>query len=365
MRAHVTSMLGFGTRQKAAAALGAAILAIVALLAVVTLRPSAETVETGLRSDVGPVPSIESASLSIPDIVEAVEPSIVRVKARYADSDGSASGLVYSADGHILTNWHAVDGASQIDVELYDRGELPATLVREDPRYDMAILRVDANGLHAAEFGDSDQLRVGEDVVSIGHSLGFGGGPSVSRGIIGGLDRTVADNDGKLLTHLIQTDAAIDQGSSGGALVDSEGKVIGINIGLSTAGQGANFALAANRAVESADELVHLGKRPPPGYLGVGGIDVTPTLARLLQLPVQAGFGVRYVDPDSPAATAELMVDDIIVGIDNTVIRSQRDFTEFLKTHPEGADVVVTAVRPDAAGGTTLEIAVTLASPGA
>lgn len=338
---------------------------IVAFVAVVTLRPSSETGGAIALSDIAPVPTDDAATLSIPEIVEAVEPSIVRVKARNSGSEGSASGLVYSTDGHILTNWHAVAGASQINIELPEYGELPATLVREDPRYDLAILRVEANGLHAAEFGDSDRLRVGEDVVSIGHALGFDGGPSVSRGIIGGLDRSVADQDGKLLTNLIQTDAAIDQGSSGGALVDSEGKIIGINIGLATAGRGANFALAANRAVESADDLVHLGERPPPGYLGVGGVDVTPYMALMRRLPVQSGFGVRYVDPNSPAATTDLMVDDIIVGIDNTVIRGQRDFTEFLKAHPEGADVVVTAVRPDAAGGTTLEIAVTLASPGA
>lgn len=335
------------------------------IVAVVTLRPSSETGGAIALSDIAPVPTDDAATLSIPEIVEAVEPSIVRVKARNSGSEGSASGLVYSTDGHILTNWHAVAGASQINIELPEYGELPATLVREDPRYDLAILRVEANGLHAAEFGDSDGLRVGEDVVSIGHALGFDGGPSVSRGIIGGLDRSVADQDGKLLTNLIQTDAAIDQGSSGGALVDSEGKIIGINIGLATAGRGANFALAANRAVESADDLVHLGERPPPGYLGVGGVDVTPYMALMRRLPVQSGFGVRYVDPDSPAATTDLMVDDIIVGIDNTVIRGQRDFTEFLKAHPEGADVVVTAVRPDAAGGTTLEISVTLASPGA
>ena len=354
----------FGTRHKIAAVVLGAALLIVALVAVVTLPSPTESGDPLARSDVGPVLPTESTALSIPEIVEAIEPSIVRVKARNSGSEGSASGLVYSADGHILTNWHAVEGASQLAIELPEYGELPATLVREDPRYDLAILRVEANGLHAAEFGDSDRLRVGEDVVAIGHALGFDGGPSVSRGIIGGLDRSVADQDGKLLTHLIQTDAAIDQGSSGGALVDSEGKIIGINIGLAAAGRGANFALAANRAIESADDLVHLGERPPPGYLGVGGVDVTPYMALTRRLPVQSGFGVRYVDPESPAATAELMVDDIIVGIDNTVIRSQRDFTEFLKTHPEGADVVVTAVRPDAAGGTRLEIAVTLASPG-
>ena len=302
--------------------------------------------------------------LAIPDIVDSVAPSIVRVSASYPDRSGTASGLVYGADGHIMTNWHVVEDATGIEVRLNDGTELPAVLVREDPNLDVAILRVERDGLQRAEFGDSDELRVGEDVISIGHSLGFGGGPSVSRGIISGLDRTIADSDGMLLSNLIQTDAAIDQGSSGGALVDSEGRVIGLNLGLATTGHGANFALASNSVVASANQLVQLGERPPPGYLGVGGVDVTPYLARVLRLPVESGFGVRYVDPDSPAATTELMVDDIIVSIDSTVIRDQRDFTEFLKTHPEGADVVVTAIRPTERGVTTLEIPVTLSSPG-
>lgn len=337
-------------------------MATVALGAVACVGP-AESDESA--AGVGDVPAIESTErLTVPDIVDAVAPSIVRVSANFPDRSGTASGLVYGADGHIMTNWHVVEGASRIDVRFNDGTELPAVLVREDPNQDVAILKVQRDMLLPVEFGDSDGLRVGEDVISIGHSLGFGGRPSVSRGIISGLDRTVADSDGMLLTNLIQTDAAIDQGSSGGALVDSEGKVIGLNVGLAASGQGANFALAANSAVASANQLVQLGERPPPGYLGVGGVDVTPYLARVLRLPVQSGFGVRYVDPDSPAATTDLMVDDIIVGIDSTVIRDQRDFTEFLKTHPEGADVVVTAVRPTELGGTTLEIPVTLSSPG-
>ena len=347
-----------------ATTLCAVAMAVVALLGAVACDGPDES--TQRAADVGEGLAIGStARLTVPDIVDAVAPSIVRVSANFPDRSGTASGLVYGSDGHIMTNWHVVEGASRIEVRLNDGTELPAVLVREDPNMDVAVLKVQRDMLLPVEFGDSDDLRVGEDVISIGHSLGFGGGPSVSRGIISGLNRTVADSDGMLLTNLIQTDAAIDQGSSGGALVDSEGKVIGLNVGLAASGQGANFALAANSAVASANQLVQLGERPPPGYLGVGGVDVTPYLARVLQLPVQSGFGVRYVDPDSPAATTELMVDDIIVGIDSTVIRDQRDFTEFLKTHPEGADVVVTAIRPTERGGTTLEIPVTLSSPGA
>ena len=273
-------------------ALGVALSSVVILLAAAACRGADEPGTSSLADHALPVQPQAPAQLPVPDIVDAVEPSIVRVTAQYPDRSGTASGLVYSAEGHILTNWHVVEGASRIDVQLNSAIELPATLIREDPNTDVAMLKVKADGLQAAEFGDSDALRVGEDVISIGHSLGFGGGPSVSRGIISGLDRTVADANGRLLASLIQTDAAIDQGSSGGALVNSEGKIIGLNVGLSATGQGANFALASNTAVASADLLVQLGKRPAPGYLGVGGVDVTPRLARVLQLPVESGFGV-------------------------------------------------------------------------
>lgn len=340
-------------------------MAIVASVAYVVLRQPLESEVAPVarvRLEAAPVAAPEN--LSVPDIVDQVAPSIVRVVASLDNRTGSGSGLVFREDGYILTSWHIVDGASQVHAVLSDGTELPAQLVREDPRYDVAVIKVDAEGLAAAEFGDSDQLRVGEDVVSIGHSLGIVGGPSVSRGIVSGLDRSVADESGKLLSNLIQTDAAIDQGSSGGALVDSDGAIVGLNVGLLASSQGANFALPANVVVSSAETLVELGVRPPPGYLGVGGVDVTPYLARVLHLPVTSGFGVRYVDPESPAASIGLMVDDIIVGIDGTVIRGQQDFTDFLKLHTTGADIVVTAVRPGLEGGTTLEIPVTLASPG-
>ena len=224
------------------------------------------------------------------------------------------------------------------------------------------MLTVEANGLIPAKFGDSDALRVGEDVVSIGHAFGLSGGPSVSRGVVSALDRTVADTDGNVFQGLIQTDAAINLGSSGGALINSTGEVVGINVGSLNVGQGANFALDVNTVIEGTTRLVRLGPREEPGYLGVGGVDVTPYLAFQQALPVSEGFGVRYVDPASPAAD-EFKVDDIIVNIDDTPIRGVTDFTEFLRTHPGGTDIVVTAVRGVGDSATVMEIPVTLSSP--
>ena len=165
----------------------------------------------------------------------------------------------------------------------------------------------------------------------------------------------MADRSGNVFSNLIQTDASINLGSSGGALVNSSGEIVGINLGGIDVGQGANFALNINNILDGADRLVQLGKREDPGYLGLGGVDVTPHLAFQHALPVNAGFGIRYVDPQSPAAR-EFKVDDIIVNIDDTPIRGKRDFTEFLRVHPDGTDVVVTTIRKSGDQAVIMEI---------
>lgn len=323
-----------------------------------TVNQTASTV-----TDIQPVEVVAPNSW-IPDVVEATTPSIVQVSVRRADGVGSGTGIIFDANGSIVTNWHIVAGANEISVILHSGETLPAALMREDGALDIAVLAVDAQGLVPAKFGDSDALRVGEDVVSIGHAFGLSGGPSVSRGVVSALDRTVADGSGTIFEGLIQTDAAINVGSSGGALVNSMGEVVGINVGTIDVGQGANFAIDINTVIEGANRLVALGEREQPGYLGLGGVDVTPYVAFQRALPVSEGFGVRYIDPESPAA-AGFMIDDIIVSIDSTPIRGKTDFTEFLRVHPDGTDVVVTTIRGAGDSARIMEIPVTLGSPGA
>ena len=308
--------------------------------------------------------NVEVRNVWVPDVVEAITPSIVQVSVRRADGVGSGTGIIFDAGGAIVTNWHIVEGANEISVILHNGETLNAVLMREDSTLDIAVLAVDAQDLAPAKFGDSGALRVGEDVVSIGHAFGLSGGPSVSRGVVSALDRTVADGSGTIFTGLIQTDAAINIGSSGGALVNSMGEVIGINVGTIDVGQGANFAIDINTVIEGANRLVALGERAQPGYLGLGGVDVTPYVAFQRALPVSEGFGVRYVDPESPAA-AGFMIDDIIVKIDDTPIRGKTDFTEFLRTHPDGTDIVVRTIRGAGTSAVIMEIPVTLGSPGA
>ncbi len=300
--------------------------------------------------------------LWVPDIVDAVAPSIVNVSVQRVDGLGTGTGIVFDASGAIITNWHVVESAESIEVTFHTGESWPAALIREDESLDLAVLHTDASALQPASFGDSDLLRVGEDVVAIGHAFGLSGGPSVSRGVVSALDRTVADGTGRIFERLVQTDAAINLGSSGGALVDSSGHVVGINVGTIDLGQGANFALDINTVIEGANHLIALGEREQPGYLGVGGIDVTPYIAFQQSLPVREGFGVRYVDPDSPAASS-IKVHDIIVGINDVPIRNKTDFTEFLRTHPRGTDVVVTTIRGNGDDALIMEISVTLGAP--
>ena len=303
-----------------------------------------------------------TTTLWVPDIVDALAPSIVNITVHRAEGLGTGTGVVFDSSGTIITNWHVVEEADSIDATLHSGQSFPAALVRENQALDLAILQIDASDLHPAKFGDSELLRVGEDVVAIGHAFGLSGGPSVSRGVVSALNRTVADSAGQVFNGLIQTDATINLGSSGGALVNSYGEVVGINVGTIDVGQGANFALDVNTVIEGANHLIALGEREQPGYLGVGGIDVNPYIAFQQSLPVREGFGVRYVDPDSPAA-ASIKIDDIIVGIDDVPIRNRTDFTEFLRTHPRGTDVVVTTVRGTGENASIMEIPVTLGAP--
>ena len=308
-----------------------------------TSDPSPATASTpGTKTTPG---ARESRILTTPELVELLTPSVVQIAVSLERGQGVGTGVIFDDKGHILTNWHVVRGAKTITVAFEDGTIVEGELFRGDPLLDLAIIRVDLMGLRPAMFGDSDTLRVGEDVVAIGHALGLEGGPTVSKGVVSALDRTIVGESGGGLTDVFQTDAAINAGNSGGPLVNMYGEVVGINTAKIAIGDRIGFAININAARKTAEYLIAQGPVPPPGFFGVGGVDVTRALARALRLPVGQGFGVTVIEPGSPAGNAGVMLDDIIVQLDDVVITRAQDLTDFLRDHPSGSKIAITVVR--------------------
>lgn len=295
-----------------------------------------------------------TGNLTAPQAVELLRPSVVQIAVLKAGGKAVGTGVVYNAGGHILTNWHVVNGAHSIQVSFSDGSVVKGSLFQEDPAKDLAVIAVDKAGLHPATLGDSSRLEVGEDVIAIGHALGLPGGPTVSKGVVSALDRAISVQAGQELTGLIQTDAAINEGNSGGPLVSMKGEVIGINTVRISGGAGIGFAMNINAVKETAARLLALGPPPPSGYLGAFGSDITRAMAIVLRLPVSDGFAIESVDPKSNAGSAGIRVDDIIVGMNDTRIRTAADMAEFLRKNQPGTRVQVRLVRGDPFSGFTL-----------
>ena len=244
-----------------------------------------------------------------------------------------------------MTNRHVVEDAVQIRVSLADGRVLTGEIVGLDSSIDIAVLEVDADDLLVAATGDSEVIRVGDDVVAIGHALDLPGGPTVSKGVVSALDRSLIDG-AEVLSDLIQTDAAINPGNSGGPLLNSMGEVIGINTAKIPTGDGIGFAIEINIAHDVALRLV-AQSGVQPGFVGIEPLDITPTLADQLSLPVLRGVGVISVVPGSPAEGI-LQVDDVIIQIDGIAISDTLALEQFLRTHPAGEIVEITYFRGSA-----------------
>ena len=339
----------------------------------ISSSPAAKTQTIAPTSAAGSHPETSATghtrpALSTPDIVEAVKHSVVQIAVTVpgAPRPNVGTGIVFDRSGHILTNYHVVTRAEMIKVSLSNGEVLTAQLFREDPPSDLAIIKIESDSLTPAVFGDSNGLRVGEDVIAVGHALGLEGGPTVSKGVVSALDRAIASSSGRQLSGLIQTDAAINEGNSGGPLVNSQGQVVGLNSAKMGIGEGVGFALNINTVRGIAERLISLGPPPPPGYFGAYGIDIRRALAAVLGLPVTAGFGVTEVDPGSPADLAGIRVDDIVVKANDTPIQDSADLNDFLRLHTAGEEVQFTVIRGSNLRGFTLfEFDVTLGeSPG-
>jgi S1-C subfamily serine protease len=306
-----------------------------------------QTMPTPIASSQESVPIQET--LSTVEIARRLAPSVVQIVTETltaglfnqpVPSRGVGTGIILDQEGHILTNNHVVAGAENIMVILGNGESFPAELVGGDPSTDTAVIRINAQGLQPAVLGSSSELQVGEEVVAIGHALGLGGGPTVTQGVISALSRSIDSDPQTIITDLIQTDAAINPGNSGGPLVNSRGEVIGINTAIISGSQGIGFAININDARVVAAQLIEQGF-VSRGFLGIAPVNLSPSLANLVGVPVTEGVLIAQVAPDSPADEAGLREEDVIVEMNGQPIRNTGELSQFLLEHPPSEAVSV------------------------
>jgi S1-C subfamily serine protease len=299
--------------------------------------------------------ALDAYSQAVVRVVERLGPAVVSLGvARPAPQQlrrrgleelhGAGSGVIIAPDGYILTNSHVVRSAGRIQARLQDGSVLPAETVGEDPYSDLAVLRVSEGRLPAAELGDSSRLRVGQLVIAVGNPLGFQA--TVTAGVISALGRTLRAETGRLIDNVIQTDAALNPGNSGGPLADSRGAVIGINTAVIAGSQGMSFAIPVNTAEWVASQLIRDG-RVRRAYLGVAAQTVTldRRLAVFHRLDAATAVRVTEVHPDTAASQAGIQPGDLIVRAGDRPAVTLDDLLLALGTHTPGSPLTLQVIR--------------------
>ncbi len=257
--------------------------------------------------------------------------------------EGKGSGVIIDPKGYVVTNNHVIDGATRVQVHLKDGSTFIGEVVGSDSATDIAIIKVEANNLPAANLGDSEKLRVGQIVLAIGNSLGLQGGPTVSMGVVSALGRPLPGAD-FIFEGLVQTDTAINPGNSGGPLADLNGNVIGINTAMIPFAQGVGFAIPANTVKWVAGEILEKGRVVRP-WLGISGANLTPEIARRYDLPAESGVLVVEVDPRGPAYHAGMRVGDILVSLAGQEIIQMKDIIQTLSKLQANEEIAVSLIR--------------------
>ena len=302
---------------------------------------------------------LDAYSRAVIEAAERVSPSVVFIQvtgrqrgreARRRGPDevtGTGSGFVFTPDGFILTNSHVVHGASKIDITLMDGRRFQAQLIGDDPDTDLAVIRITAANLVPAQLGDSQSIRVGQLVIAIGNPYGFQ--YSVTAGVVSALGRSLRAQSGRLMDGVIQTDAALNPGNSGGPLVNSRGEVIGVNTAMILPAQGICFATSVDTAKFVAGRLIRDGKISR-SYIGVAGqnVPVPRRIVRFYQLPVETGVLIVSFETNGEASAAReagLMAGDLMVEFDGYPIRGVDDLHKVLTDERIGKKTQVTVIR--------------------
>lgn len=297
---------------------------------------------------------LDAYSQAVTSVVARVGPAVVHISvkrkvptrrgARTTDLEATGSGMIITPDGYLVTNSHVVEGSASVEARLADGSSYSAEIVGKDPATDIGVLRIPAYGLTTVRLGDSDKLKVGQLAIAIGNPFGFQS--TVTTGVISALGRSLRSRSGRLIENIIQTDAALNPGSSGGPLVDSRSLVIGVNTAIIQFAQGICFAIPVNTVRWVISELIREGK-VSRGYLGIAGqtVPLPVRVVRHFSLIYDAGVQVMDVTPNSPADVAGLKEGDIIISLDNKPIRNVDDIHRLLSRGAIGRTLEVVLLR--------------------
>jgi len=306
---------------------------------------------------------LDSYSLAVTTVAEKVSPTVVNIRTfgregrRGFGAEGAGSGVIIAPDGYALTNSHVVQGAVRLEATLADGTTLPARLIGDDRTTDLAVVNIGSAGLPAAELGDSDRLRVGQLVIAIGNPFGFQ--TTVTAGVVSALGRSLRGQSGRLIEDVIQTDAALNPGNSGGPLVDSRGRTVGINAAVIQGAQGICFAIPINTARWVAGLLIRDG-HIRRAYLGIAGevLRLRSSTVRDSGGVAPTGVAVVQIVAGSPAERAGIQPRDVIVALDDAPVRTVDDMHRFLTRAAIGSPVRVQILR----GSQRIELPATLSA---
>jgi len=286
------------------------------------------------------------------DVLEKVTKTVVHINTLRVVRDyyhrrmplrGMGSGFIIESDGRIVTNAHVVRGAEKIGVVLYDGNLVEGSVEGECKSIDVALIKIDSDGLTTAELGDSDKLRVGQRVYAIGNPFGLMGGPTVTSGVVSALNRSIQDRRVSL-QNLVQTDAPINPGNSGGPLVDTFGKVAAVNTAIIPYAQGIGFAIPINYVKECVEQIKIHGRFAEP-YVGIYGLSVTPQIAAYYNLSANSGVLMTNIVSGSPAQKSKIAVDDVIVALNDVEINLVEDLKNEIENRKINEVVTILVIR--------------------